>query len=68
MLKDNQVSFMFIEDESKASNVFFRKRLSYYAIPIIINSDDNLKNAFINKFGKMAEMVLNMNFHIIKLY
>ncbi len=66
-IKDNnQASIFLVEDEGKATNPFFRKRLSYY-VDFKEVDNEKIKQAFIAKFGNMAEVVLNMDFHTLKV-
>ena len=68
LVNDKQMSFILIEDESKAKNIFFRKRLSYQAKAEIDVKDDNVKTAFINLHKEMAEMLFQMDFMIVKAH
>lgn len=68
LVKNNQMSFILIEDESKAKNIFFRKRLSFQAQAEIDLKDDNVKAAFINLHKEMAEMLFQMDFLIVKAH
>jgi putative heme iron utilization protein len=62
---NNHASILLVEDESIATNAFFRKRLSYYTHFTRVDQEE-IKKEFVNKFGNMAEIVLNMNFFIYK--
>lgn len=62
---NNQASIFLVEDESVANNPFFRKRLSYLASFTEVDSNE-IKAAFIKKFGNMAEIVIKMDFHILR--
>lgn len=62
----SNASIMFIEDETKANNIFFRKRLSY-AIKTILNiKDEAIESVFFDKFGDMATMLFKMDFLVVK--
>jgi len=61
-----KISFILIEDEKAASNIFFRKRLSYQAETDIDIHDEQVKDAFIAMHGEMAEMLFNMDFTLVK--
>ena len=53
LMHHSKASIMFIEDESNASHIFFRKRLSYLIDTIIIES---------NKYLKIYLKILKTNF------
>jgi putative heme iron utilization protein len=59
------ISILFLEDESMASNVFFRKRLSYLTKTSFTNSE-YVKNAFLTKFGEFVNMLFKMDFVIVE--
>ena len=59
-------SIMFIEDESKASNIFFRKRLTYAISATLEIQDEAVKNEFVKEFGDMVNMLFKMDFLIVK--
>ncbi len=65
MLHHPIISIMFLEDESTASNIFFRKRLSYLAHTYFIE-DDIVKQAFIDKFGGVVKRLFDMDFIMVK--
>ena len=60
------MSFILIEDESQAKNIFFRKRLSYQAQAEVDVKDELAKTAFINLHKEMAEMLFKMDFIMVK--
>ena len=60
------MSFILIEDEKEASNIFFRKRLSYQAEAEVGLNDEKVKKAFIDMHGEMAEMLFKMDFTLVK--
>ncbi len=66
LVNHKQASIMFIEDESKTPNIFFRKRLSYAVSVELDISGDLLKKAFVDRFGDMANMLFKMDFLIVK--
>lgn len=61
-------SIMFIEDESKTPNIFFRKRLSYAISTNLDIKDKAIQEAFVNRFGDMANMLFKMDFVIVKCF
>lgn len=62
-----EASFMLIDNEESVSNIFFRKRVSYYVKPVKVDVTEALKKAFVSKHGEMIDMVLNMDFYIYKM-
>jgi len=60
------MSFILIEDESQAKNIFFRKRLSYQAQAEVDVKHDLAKSAFIHLHKEMAEMLFQMDFIMVK--
>lgn len=66
LVNNSNASIMFIEDESKTPNIFFRKRLSYAVSTELDIKDDSVKEAFVNRFGDMANMLFKMDFVIVK--
>lgn len=66
-LKMNKnANIMFLTDESKSMNIFFRKRLSYAVSTTLDIKDEAVKNEFIKRFDSMATTVLAMDFLIVK--
>ena len=59
------MTIMFLEDESSAHNIFFRKRLTY-VVETSITEDANIKTAFINRFGGFVERLFQMDFVMVK--
>lgn len=59
-------SVLMIEDESRAKNIFFRRRLSYL-VQVDLDIDNlDVQKHFIDVFGDMASMLLKMDFIIVK--
>lgn len=72
MTVTKKAHIMFIEDESKAESVFFRKRLYFDAQVEKFEQDDKraekISKLFINRFGETSALILSMNdFRIYKL-
>lgn len=57
-----QASIMLIEDENKATNIFFRKRVSYAVKTTLGIQEKNIEEAFIKKFGAFAATLFKMDF------
>src|SRR5690554_4338498 len=64
LMHHSKASIMFIEDESNASHIFFRKRLSYLIDTSIIESNRNVKQTFIDVFGHFINQLFSMDFVI----
>ena len=59
-------SFNLLQDESKASSIFFRQRLTYQAVAHFPEIAEELKSAFVARFGEMATMLFGLDFAIVK--
>lgn len=59
-------NILFIEDEKDAQNIFFRKRLSYLVDVVLPIDNDHVKTEFTKVFGNMINMLLGMDFLIVK--
>ena len=68
LVAHKSASVMFIEDESKTPNIFFRKRLSYAISTNLDIKDKAIQEAFVNRFGDMANMLFKMDFVIVKCF
>jgi putative heme iron utilization protein len=66
MLNNEKVSILFLEDEQSASNVFFRKRLSFMSTAKVIEDRHILQSVFHKKFGDFVEMLFQMDFEIVR--
>lgn len=68
LLANPSASMMMIEDESKAKNIFFRKRLSY-AIETKLDVDiPEVRELFISQFGEMVSQLFKMNFIVVECH
>ncbi len=67
ILNHPQISILFIEDESKAEHIFFRKRLSY-VINTQFEEKEVIKEAFIHRFGDFVKRLFLMDFVMIKCH
>lgn len=65
ILNHPQITIFFLEDESSASNVFFRKRLAY-DVKAQFDESEDIKHAFITKFGEFVKRLFMMDFMIVK--
>lgn len=59
-------NIMLIEDEFKATNIFFRKRLSYAITTTLDIQEEAVKNQFIRQYGDMVNMLFKMDFLVVK--
>lgn len=59
-------SFNLLQDESKAANIFFRQRLTYQAKAHFPEVTDELKQAFVERFGEMATMLFGLDFVVVE--
>lgn len=59
-------SFNLLQDESMAANIFFRQRLTYQAVAHFPQITDELKAAFVTRFGEMATMLFGLDFVIVQ--
>ncbi len=67
-LKENDdASIMFLEDESKAQSIFFRKRLSYEVNVIFGEVSSEVIEAFKQRHGHMIDQLLTLDFVIVKM-
>jgi len=67
-LKENEdASIIFLEDESKAQSIFFRKRLSYEVNVIFEDVNPEVIEAFKRRHGHMIDQLLTLDFVIVKM-
>jgi putative heme iron utilization protein len=67
-LKEHQdASIMFLEDESKAQSIFFRKRLSYEVDAVFEDTNIEVIEAFKQRHGHMIDQLLTLDFVIVRL-
>lgn len=59
-------SFNLLQDESKAANIFFRQRLTYQASAHFPDVTDELRQAFLDRFGEMATMLFTLDFVVVE--
>lgn len=62
-----EASIMFLEDESKAQSIFFRKRLSYEVNVIFEDASPEVIEALKQRHGHMIDQLLTLDFVILKL-
>ena len=65
MLQHPIISIFFLEDEQKAVNVFFRRRLSYL-VKTTFDTEAEVKDAFSQKFGEFVNRLFLMDFVMVK--
>lgn len=68
LLYKNVASVLMIEDEQSASNIWFRKRLSFLVKVDIDVKNPLVKETFIKRFGKMAEQLFTMDFIMLECH
>lgn len=67
LMVNPHLQIMFLEDESKAKHIFFRKRLSY-DVNTSLTEDEDVKKAFITFFGDFAKQLFTMDFVMVKCH
>lgn len=65
-MQEGVASLLFIEDEKTAQSIFFRKRLSFLVDATLPIEDEVIKKEFVKVFGSTAQMLLGMDFVIVK--
>lgn len=65
-MHEHIANLMFIEDEKTAKSIFFRKRLSFLVDIKLPIEDDQVKKEFVRVFGSTVQMLLGMDFVIVK--
>jgi putative heme iron utilization protein len=64
-IKNNPViSILLLEDESQASHIFFRKRLSYL-VNTTFTEEKEIKDAMLEKFGEFVNRLFQMDFVVV---
>lgn len=67
MMRHNQVSIMFIQDELATNNVFFRRKMTFNCLAIKEQSSE-ARELFTELHGDLVDMLLDkMDFHLFKL-
>lgn len=67
LVEHHHASIMFIEDESKAQSIFFRKRLSYEVIAHLEEKDEQVVEAMKQRHGHMVDQLLTLDFRIMRM-
>lgn len=67
LLENPDASIMLIEDESIASSIFFRKRLSYEVTAQFEAVNPSVVDALRNRHGHMIDQLLTLDFFIVKM-
>lgn len=67
IINQNKIQVAITQDEFQAMSIFFRKRLTINVHVGITQNVEAVTDVMIQKLGKMVEMLMKMDFHIIKL-